>query len=92
MRTIETGRREDIDNPLVSVIMPAFNSEKYIDTAIESVISQTYDQWELIICDDGSTDSTLEIANSYQRIDRRVRAVKNIRGKGASGAEILRWS
>ena len=71
---------------LVSVIMPAFNSEVYIKTAIESVIGQTYDRWELLICDDGSTDATRTIISEYQRSDNRVKIVKNVRGKGAPAA------
>jgi glycosyltransferase involved in cell wall biosynthesis len=46
--------------PLVSIIMPAYNQERFIDKAIESVFSQSYSNWELIIVDDGSTDSTRE--------------------------------
>ena len=49
--------------PLVSVSMPAFNTEKYISEAIESVLSQTYTNFELIIVDDGSTDKTRDIIN-----------------------------
>ena len=51
--------------PLVSVSMPAFNTEKYISEAIESVLSQTYTNFELIIVDDGSTDKTRDIINRY---------------------------
>ena len=51
--------------PLVSVSMPAFNAEKYISEAIESVLSQTYTNFELIIVDDGSTDKTRDIINRY---------------------------
>lgn len=55
-----------------SLIMPAYNAEKYICEAIDSVISQTYDNWELIIVDDGSTDMTAEIIDRYQNIDQRI--------------------
>jgi glycosyltransferase involved in cell wall biosynthesis len=51
--------------PLVTISMPAFNCEKYIAEAIESVLSQTYTNFELIIMDDGSTDGTREIINRY---------------------------
>ena len=51
--------------PLVSVIMPSYNAEKYIDEAIRSVIAQTYTNWELFVIDDGSTDRTARIAQSY---------------------------
>lgn len=59
-------------NPLVSIIMPAYNVEKYIKVAIESVQNQSYSNWELIIINDGSTDSTLEIAKEYESKDSRI--------------------
>ncbi len=59
-------------SPLVSVLMPAYNREKYIGEAIESVLVQTYTHWELIIVDDGSRDSTAEIVKSYQAKDSRI--------------------
>ena len=55
----------EILGPLVSVSMPAFNAERYIGEAIESILSQTYTNFELIIIDDGSTDQTREIINRY---------------------------
>jgi len=58
--------------PLVSVLMPAYNCEQYIAEAIESIIQQTYTNWELIIVDDGSTDSTAQIIKSYQTKDERI--------------------
>jgi glycosyltransferase involved in cell wall biosynthesis len=51
--------------PRVSVIVPAYNAARYLPTSISSVISQTYDQWELVIVDDGSTDETRELVSSY---------------------------
>ena len=56
---------------LVSIIMPAYNGEKFIDQAINSVIDQTYDNWELIVIDDGSQDGTKEIVQNYK--DPRIR-------------------
>lgn len=50
---------------LVSIILPAFNRERFLDEAIQSVFSQTYPHWELIVVDDGSTDSTAAIARRY---------------------------
>lgn len=66
--------------PLVSVIMPAFNGEKYIRDAIESILHQTYVNWELIIIDDCSTDETLKIINSYT--DNRIMLFCNKNNKG----------
>lgn len=52
---------------MISIVMPAFNAEKYIKRAIQSVISQTFEGWELIIVDDGSTDSTAKIITEYSK-------------------------
>ena len=60
---------------LVSIIMPAYNSAVYIAESIESVRSQTYVCWELIIVDDGSTDGTSTIVKKYCEIDSRIRYV-----------------
>jgi glycosyltransferase involved in cell wall biosynthesis len=62
-------------NTLVSVIMPVYNSEKYLKAAIESVLSQSYENIELIVVDNASVDSTREIVLSYT--DSRIRLVKN---------------
>ena len=51
--------------PLVSVLMPAFNAEKHIAQAIESILQQTYSHFELLILDDGSTDRTKEIIDQF---------------------------
>lgn len=72
--------------PKLSIIMPAFNSEQYISTAIQSVIQQSFGDWELLIVDDGSTDSTLKIANQVSSLDNRIKVVPNSRSKGVSGA------
>ena len=64
-------------NPLISVIMPVYNREKYIGEAIESVLSQTYKNWELIIIDDGSTDTTYKIISEYANKDSRIKIFKN---------------
>lgn len=60
------------DNTLVSIIMPAYNAEKYIAESIDSVLSQTYTNWELLVIDDGSTDSTKNIVESYAKDDGRI--------------------
>ena len=64
----------------VSVIMPAYNSEKYIGEAIESVIAQTYKNWELIIVNDGSKDATSEVVKKYD--DKRIVFVDNAENQG----------
>lgn len=74
------------DNPLVSIIMPTYNREKTLPLAIQSVIEQTYENWELIVVDDRSTDNTRELIEGYLATDQRIRYVCNTRKKGPSGA------
>ena len=62
-----------MQNPLVSVIVPCFNAEKYIDQTIQSVIAQSYVNWELILVDDCSTDQTLKKIQKYSEEDNRIR-------------------
>ena len=68
--------------PLVSVVMPAYNSEKYIAEAIESILNQTYKNFEFIIVHDGSTDKTLEIIQKYAKKDKRIRVIDNEKNIG----------
>ncbi|WP_300433661.1 glycosyltransferase [Christiangramia sp.] len=65
------------DKGLVSVIMPAYNSEAYITESIQSVIQQTYPHWELLIINDASSDSTKEIAGKFSSEDKRIKLLKN---------------
>ena len=62
--------------PLVTVIIPLFNAQNYIAQTIESVIGQTYKNWELIIVDDCSTDNSLEIVKGYEAKDRRIKLIE----------------
>ena len=73
-----------MNNPLVSVIMPAYNSEKYIRSAIDSVLTQTYENFELILINDCSQDSTLTIMNEYAQKDGRIKVVSNKVNSGVS--------
>ena len=59
--------------PLVSVIVPIYNVEKYLSKCIDSIISQTYENIEILLIDDGSTDSCPEICDSYAKKDPRVK-------------------
>ena len=63
--------------PIISIILPTFNGEKYILQTIQSCIQQTFADWELIIVDDGSTDDTPNIIASYIASDKRIRSVKH---------------
>ncbi len=65
-------------NKKISVILPAFNSEKYISESISSILRQSYENFELIIIDDGSTDNTSKICLDFSKIDNRILFVKNL--------------
>ncbi len=69
-------------SPKISVIMPCYNRESYISQAIESILYQTYTDFELIIIDDCSTDNTLKIVASYAKQDNRIILVKKFKNSG----------
>lgn len=64
-------------SPLLSIVLPVYNGEKYLATSIESCINQTFKDWELLIVDDGSTDKSAEIAKKYEEADSRIHYYKN---------------
>jgi glycosyltransferase involved in cell wall biosynthesis len=64
-------------SPLVSVITPVYNGEKYLTECIESVLAQTYQHWEYLIVDNCSMDDTWEIAGRYAKQDARIRLIRN---------------
>ncbi|MCG5058931.1 MAG: glycosyltransferase family 2 protein [Limnoraphis sp. WC205] len=68
--------------PLVSVILPTFNMAKYVSRAIDSILSQTFNDFEFIILDDGSTDHTVDILANYAQKDRRIVVVHNSKNLG----------
>ena len=74
----------DITDETISIIMPTRNREDCIGDAIESVIKQDYENWELIIIDDGSTDNTAEVVRAFS--DSRIRFFPNLSGAGVSSA------
>lgn len=61
------------ENPTVSVLMPVYNGERYLSESIESILKQTYEDFEFIIINDGSSDRSLSIINEYSAIDPRIR-------------------
>ena len=63
------------DNPLVSVIVPAYNAQKYLRQCVESIISQTYTHVEAVVVDDGSTDQTSSICDALAVSDARIRVI-----------------
>lgn len=70
---------------LISIIIPVYNVEDYIDECIKSVINQSYNTIEIILVDDGSTDSSLSICYKWEKIDKRIRVIHQS-NKGLSGA------
>jgi glycosyltransferase EpsE len=73
---------ENAKNPLVSIIMGVYNSEKTLAECIDSVLSQTYQNWEFIVCDDGSRDASCEVVSRYAKKDTRIKFIKNATNKG----------
>src|SRR5207302_3450420 len=59
--------------PAISVVMSAYNAEQYLRESIDSILAQTFGDWEFIIVDDGSTDDTLSILREYESRDKRFR-------------------
>ena len=74
-------------SPEVSVVIPSYNAAEYLEDAIKSVLAQTFERWELLIVDDGSTDTTAEVVKAYLT-DRRVRYLRIPNG-GVSAARNL---
>lgn len=75
---------------LVSVVIPVFNAGKFIDETIGTVRSQTYDCWELILVDDGSSDDGIEKIEKWCREDERIRLIVKEKTKAYSGEEYRR--
>jgi len=72
------------NKPLVSVVMPVYNGEKFLRYSIKSILNQTYRNFEFIIIDDGSTDNSLKIIKDYQKIDNRIKIIINKKNLGQS--------
>lgn len=68
---------------MVSIITPCHNAEKFIGETIESVLKQTYDNWELIVVDDGSTDGSADIVKRYQEGDSRIKYFRIDKASGS---------
>jgi glycosyltransferase involved in cell wall biosynthesis len=87
--------------PKVSIGVPVYNDERYLGETIQSLLAQTFEDFELIICDNASTDRTAEIARDYAARDSRIRYARNERNLGAArnygrcfalaGGEYFRW-
>lgn len=72
-------------NPIISIIVPVYNVEKYVGDCIESILNQTFSDFELILVDDGSKDNSGIICDTYIKIDRRIRVIHQ-KNKGLSCA------
>ena len=63
-------------NPILTVLMPVYNAEKFLDESINSILIQTYSDFEFIILDDSSTDNSLKIIKNYAKKDKRIKVLK----------------
>ena len=71
-------------SPIVTIIMPAYNAEKFIFSAIQSVVDQTFDKWELLVINDCSSDKTVEIIEKFMHRDDRIKLLNNPKNLGVS--------
>ena len=71
---------------LVSVILPVYNGEQFLRDSIDSIIAQSYSNWELLILDDCSTDTSVETVKEYQKKDKRVHLIENKRKRYNGGS------
>ena len=75
-------------SPKISIITPVYNAERYLSKCIDSIISQSYKDWELLLIDDGSSDHSGEICDRYSELDNRIKTFHKING-GVSSARQL---
>lgn len=73
------------DNPLISIVVPVYNASKYIGKTIESVLAQTYKEWELLLVNDCSTDNSVEVISAYLS-DKRIKLITQDKNMGAAKA------
>ena len=70
--------------PLVSIVVPVYNAERFLVDTIGSVYAQTYENWELLLIDDCSTDGSAQLINSYRKSDKRINLISMERNSGAA--------
>ena len=68
--------------PLLTVLMPVYNADKFLDESINSILSQTYSDFEMLILDDASTDNSLKIIKAYAKEDKRIKFLVNQKNWG----------
>lgn len=72
-----------MEKPKVSIIMGIYNCDSTLSESIDSILSQTYTNWELIMCDDGSSDNTLQVAKGYEeKYPKKIKVIQNTENKG----------
>ena len=85
----EVGKAIKHTAPHVSVVMGIYNCAHTLPKAIESILNQTYDKWELILCDDCSTDNTYSVAQEYAQKDSDyIRRSQNGKGRSPDGKQV----
>lgn len=72
--------------PLISIVMPCFNSAQFVADAINSVTNQSYKNWELIVVDDNSTDDTVRVVSAFEKKNRKIKLIKCSSNGGTAGA------
>lgn len=75
-------------NPMVTIIVPVYNSEQYLPICVESILKQTFKDFELLLVDDGSTDRSGDLCETYAKQDKRIRTYHKKNG-GVSSARNL---
>ncbi|MBW4477268.1 MAG: glycosyltransferase [Tolypothrix brevis GSE-NOS-MK-07-07A] len=94
MQELKTEKLQPIElpqlkeKPLVSILIANYNYEKYIGETLESVLSQTYPNWEAIVCDDGSKDNSCEVIETYVKKDSRIKLIRQQNGGQAAALAV----
>lgn len=73
-----------MNNSLISIIIPVYNAEKFLDDTIKTIKEQSYENWELIFVDDCSTDNSIELIENEMKIDNRIKLIKLEQNSGAA--------
>ncbi len=75
----------NLDSPFISIIVPVYNVEKYLSTCVDSILSQTFEDFELLLIDDGSTDNSGMLCDEYLKTDKRIKVIHQ-KNAGVSAA------
>ena len=73
---------------LVTIIVPVYNTSKYLNKCLDTLLAQTYENIEIILVDDGSTDNSLEICKSYEEKDKRIVVISKANGGSSSARNV----